>query len=403
MGAGARYRKLAVCFVLALLLAVAEKAIWRKRSGSQLRLLEKSTGCEHVPLAYNFTVSPTIETSQSDFSTRMEVVEAIVVFTLIRFDLLDLHLASIDHPVKQVFIVHNYATDDIKSSTLSIVGRYSNCANQTKTQTCANPKIAKLSLLASPHNLGFSGSMNLGIKAVMHYDVSYAFFSGDDTRFRPTRLQSAKQVVDTNLDVCMFHFEGYSSFVLTKEGVKRIGPFDENFWPAYAEDCDYWYRAQLASCRVYYRGGYMPGERTSRSVANAFLDHGDNRDVNVHGSTTYRSHPKLERLVQRTLDATRGRFAYLARKWGFNVCDDYHNVLNAWRESDVILDHVALHTQDNKFSFPYNDSDHYHDTRRWLTDDWRIPGAVSSRAVNVEDAPVALVWQESDYIFLDLV
>jgi hypothetical protein len=37
---------------------------------------------------------------------------------------------------------------------------------------------------------------------------------------------------------------------------------DENFWPAYAEDCDYWFRSNLVGCKVYYRGGYKPDAAT---------------------------------------------------------------------------------------------------------------------------------------------
>ena len=55
--------------------------------------------------------------------------------------------------------------------------------------------------------------------------------------------------MDESPETCMFHFEGYSCFSITRAGIKRIGPFDENFWPAYSEDCDYWFRARVVGCK----------------------------------------------------------------------------------------------------------------------------------------------------------
>lgn len=402
-----RLQRLALCcFSIASIVLIILIELFKRQGGtSHFLIRDTNSPCNDTFLTDDRSDSQSIDNPQigAPGDGAWPLIEAVVVLTLVRFDLLDLHLASIDHPVKHVFVVHNYVSEDIKTDTLSIVGRYRDCGNLTKV-FCANPNITQLSLLASPYNLGFSGSVNLGIKAVMHYNLAYAFFSGDDTRFRPGRLPVAKRIIEINKDVCIFHFEGYSSFVLTKQGIKRIGPFDENFWPAYAEDCDYWYRAQLASCKVFYRGGYKPDKQTPESAANAFLDHGDTRDKNVYSSVTHRSYPELGRLVQLTLDGTHGRFAYLARKWGFNVCQDYHGILNAWREDDVVLDPIpsATYQRAARFVFPYNDPENFPDARRWLSDDWKTPGAISPRAVNIEDAPPSLVWQENDFVILEL-
>ena len=172
---------------------------------------------------------------------------------------------------------------------------------------------------------------------MIQYDLPYAIFASDDIRFRPRRLASVKVIVENSDDVCMFHFEGYGLVALTGQGVRKIGPMDENFWPAYAEDCDYWYRAQLVGCKMYYRGGYLPDRQSASSLSNAFADHGDVFDPKLASSGTYRSFPELEKQVQRTLDGSRGRFAYLSRKWNSNVCENYHKVINQWRETDEVL------------------------------------------------------------------
>jgi hypothetical protein len=67
-------------------------------------------------------------------------------------------------------------------------------------------------------------SVSPWIKAMVEYDLPFAVFSGDDTRFRPGRIAHAKSLVDASPDVCMFHFEGYSSFGMTRDAIKRMGP-----------------------------------------------------------------------------------------------------------------------------------------------------------------------------------
>ena len=40
----------------------------------------------------------------------------------------------------------------------------------------------------------------------------------------------------------------YATFVVTQKALAAAGWFDENFWPAYSEDCDYTTRLLLAVC-----------------------------------------------------------------------------------------------------------------------------------------------------------
>ena len=328
--------------------------------------------------------------------------EALIILTLIRHDLLDLQLRSIDHPVDHVFVVMNYASEGAKQQTVNTLKNYEHCGNMSITNTsCVNRNINELVLLAKPVNVGVSGSMNVGLKAMIEFNLRYAIFNGDDTRFRPGRLLDAKHLISSSRDVCVFLLEGYASHAVTREGARRIGPWDENFWPAYAEDCDIWFRTLLQGCKIYYRGGYRPIGSSAESLRRAFVDHGD--VSNPDGSATHKSFPQLASLVERTLDSQRGRFAYLVRKWGVEVCSLYHQVLHQWRDHDAVLEaSVTLlpFSHQNYFLAPYNDSINFSDRRRWLANDWKLPGAVSSRAVNSEFAPAELVWQDRDYISL---
>lgn len=350
------------------------------------------------------------DNSSSSFSTKTAAVssnfEAMFVFTIVRHDLLDLHLTSIDYPTDHVFVVLNYASETTKNNMVSVLKSYDNCSKTallSRQGTCKNPNIKLLHILSSPGNIGFSGNCNTGLKAMMEFNLNYALFSGDDTRFLPQKIRAARQMIIEQPEICMFHFEAYSSFVITREGMRRIGPFDENFWPAYAEDCDYWFRALLVGCSIFYRGGYSAQTRSPRSMQNALVEHGDIKDLNLLGSVTYKSDPTLRRLVDGTLHPTRGRFSYLIRKWGLDTCGYYHEVINKWRYEDEIVaapnvSEFAGHGA--RVYHPYDDPMNFSDTRRWVREDWNEAGVISSRAVNHLDAPSALVWQEADYVKL---
>lgn len=330
-------------------------------------------------------------------------IPALVVFSMIRDDLLDLHLASIDYKTRHVFVVVNYANDDRKQAIVNVVDQYTGCTlDTTSGENCKNLHIKEIHLLASSENIGYAGSFNAGMKAVVEHNLQYAIFSGDDTRFRPGRLLQAKKIM-LNSDACMYHFEGYSCFGITQDALRSLGPMDENFWPIYSEDCDYWFRTQLAECKVYYRGGYKPETQDTLSLQNAFVEHGDATIVKAQSSSTFKSDPFLSKLVENTLDSNRGRFAYLVHKWGFDTCGLYHKVLNTLRSKDEVLDalsEVELTAHSAHFILPYDNSN-FSDVKYWSRDDWRKPGAISSRAVNARWAPQSFVWQEQDFSFLD--
>jgi len=324
-------------------------------------------------------------------------LEALFVFTLIREDLLDLHLLSIDFPVMRVFIIENGANSGKVEAVQEVLNKYQGCHTKSQQGSCVNPYICNLLVLSSEENIGYAGSFNVGIKAMLEHNIQYAIFNGDDTRFVPGRLKAAKQIL-VNENACMYHIEGYSSFGITLDAVNLIGPMDENFWPAYSEDCDYWYRAQLAGCRLFYRGGYVPEVSTPDSRNNSFVEHGDVKQKSGSGSSTFRSNPHINKLVTNTLHPSRGRFAYLKRKWGFDTCGLYHKVLNQWRDEDEILNatsYLELLKHGAKWALPYNDS--RTDIRQWIQEDSRSMDAISSRAVNIQWAPTHFVWQAHDY------
>ena len=143
-------------------------------------------------------------------------------------------------------------------------------------------------------------------------------------------------------------------------------------------------------------------------------------------------------MVSATLDGSRGRFAYLVglaksrtlfgvsfsifklmfalltgpstlvRKWGVEMCQYYHAVLHSARQTDQILEpyegvEFFLSSTPRPYLFPYNDAHNFSDKRMWLRDDWKKPGAVSSRSVNSHAAPDNLVWRNEDFVKLDQI
>ena len=316
---------------------------------------------------------------------------ALVVFSMVREDLLTMLLTSIDLVTEHVFVVCNFDTEEKKKAMSSVLNEFLGCEKIDGSQ-CRNPNVRQLHVISNQENVGFSGSFNLALKAVLPYQVPFVVFNNDDVKFIPGRLLAAKQIMEST-DACMYFFEGFSSFGISARGIANLGSMDENFWPAYGEDCDYWYRAQLVKCRLFYRGGYVPDQSTGLGKELAFVTHGDGEHSS---STTYKSSSTRGKLVANTLDGKRGRFAYLTRKWGFNTCDLYHEVMNAPRKESEVLDPMSetlLKSRGMRSKLPYGT---VQDVNSWLKSDWQDDNSISPRGANSRWAPNQTVWQDVD-------
>lgn len=93
-----------------------------------------------------------------------------------------------------------------------------------------------------PRNIGVAAAWNLGIKAtcrapwwaIVNDDVIFA--PGDLGRLVAAMADPAPRVVT---------LDGFAAFGVNQATLARVGWFDENFHPAYVEDCDYEYRCRL--------------------------------------------------------------------------------------------------------------------------------------------------------------
>ena len=139
-------------------------------------------------------------------------IPVLIIPILNRYDLLEIALKTIDHPVDEILIINNGRDPyEIEIDGLNI------------------------RILNMPSNLGVAGSWNLGIKLYPH--VPYWVVSSSDTSFRPDELKKFEDFSGPNYFVKSNAH--YSCFSLGENIVKEIGLFDEYIYPAYYEDNDF--------------------------------------------------------------------------------------------------------------------------------------------------------------------
>jgi GT2 family glycosyltransferase len=218
----------------------------------------------------------------------MDPIPLIGALCLLRADLLKRLIKSIDYPVQHLVLLFQG-----KQLAFSI-------------EDLANSNIMKLTLIRSSFNIGVSRGWNFIIK---HYLTSYCLICGDDTFFESGCLQTISRFMQAedklrNVYLGMNLKErdrtvasGFSSFILTKASVEKIGLFDENIYPAYFEDDDYWVRIVLS------------GEK-SECIPGAFIYSGDEQHAS---SLTLNSVCLEERIKMHTCYANNEK--YYLQKW----------------------------------------------------------------------------------------
>ncbi len=102
-------------------------------------------------------------------------------------------------------------------------------------------------------NLGVAGSWNQCAK--MFPEEQSWLIMNDDAYFLPGYLEKIAKCARSNEDqpiIFLNNSNTFYCFVWTAFGRKEVGEFDENFFPAYYEDCDYRVRLKLKGY-----GGYV--------------------------------------------------------------------------------------------------------------------------------------------------
>ena len=204
---------------------------------------------------------------------------------------------SIDYPVGELFIVNNNGRDQI---TIEL----DRLANKP------HPLINKIRVCHLPHNIGVGGAWNLIIKS---YPMApHWIIANNDICFTPGLLQKMeKEASGSNAGTIHAQFASwgggaYDLFLLKDYVVQSCGLFDENLYPAYAEDVDYSIRTQLKGIEC--------------SILDIAYLHGE-QDYRTTGSQTHRIEPRLRgRLTKsRVINETQ----YMNKKWGENYFLNY--------------------------------------------------------------------------------
>jgi glycosyltransferase involved in cell wall biosynthesis len=156
---------------------------------------------------------------------------AIGIPTLNRFDLLINALSKYSHefPNTKIFVIDN-GNQQIESANKNII------------------------IFKTEKNLGVAASWNKLAEEIFK-EHEYALILNDDIILDAGEVMIAELLKTclSDLIVCESEpgFTGFSSFVLPKKTYnKKIGVFDEKFYPAYYEDNDYLYRLKLANANV---------------------------------------------------------------------------------------------------------------------------------------------------------
>jgi len=101
-------------------------------------------------------------------------------------------------------------------------------------------------------NLGVAGSWNQCAK--MFPEEQYWLIMNDDAWFWPGYLEKIAKCCKDHPHEHQIHINSsnaYYCFVWSRSGREMFGDFDENFWPAYHEDCDMRVRHRLRGCNGY--------------------------------------------------------------------------------------------------------------------------------------------------------
>lgn len=220
---------------------------------------------------------------------------------------LERQIRSIDFPVENYLVINNNGRGEI---------------TRELDQLMAMPHrwIGRKHVVHMPANIGCSGAWNLIIKCNML--ASYWCIVGHDVAFYPGFLAQAHDAAQDETvglvhAVAGDHGLGSWSFFMMRDWVVRQhGLFDENFYPAYAEDLDYVMR--LAHCnvrRVFMEKPYMHGD-------------GRDEDYGKTGSQTWRTEPELKDKIDHARWLNENH--YMTPKWGaaWRWIDPHHRPWN---------------------------------------------------------------------------
>lgn len=228
-----------------------------------------------------------------------------------RHDLLLRLLESIDEPVGVLAIVDQGPNPAPWADVLNAVqGVWKRTGHRGVVRRCQHA------------NAGVAAAWN---EMITLFPAAWWLLANDDIAFAAGDLARLAEFVDretgdTNRAMAAaYGNHGASWWAVTRRGIEEVGLFDENFFPAYLEDCDWSYRCDLLGLR-------------RPTVPGLSSRHGDDR---LNGSCTVNHDAAL---AARASAAHGNGFKYYRAKWGgINECETFKTPFNqpvpvwAWR------------------------------------------------------------------------
>lgn len=191
---------------------------------------------------------------------------------------------SVDYPVDELFIVNNNGR-----------GQYDRELDELSS--IEHPYIKKIKVSHLPANIGCSGAWNLIIKCYMM--APYWIIANHDIAFTPGYLhQMVEKTKDIDSGVIKPKEFQWDLFLIKDWVIEKCGLFDENYYPAYMEDCDYHVR--------------LLNENIKINKIDQKYYHG-NSDYEKSGSQTLNDEQELAQKLYYSHDINSW---YMAEKWG---------------------------------------------------------------------------------------
>lgn len=217
------------------------------------------------------------------------MITTLGIAVLNRGDLLFRAIKSVDHPIQNLVIVNNSNGQDPGVAEV---------CRQVELRDFPNAGLFEEIRVHTQKNLGCGPSWN----HVFRNHPGPWLISGNDIAFLPGSLALMDGTAEKNPDAAIVFGDGYNVFLMMPLGIEKVGYFDENFYPAYYEDCDHWRRGVLAGVKLVGVDGFkrLHGEST---------DPGDSSK----GSNTVRSNQEYLRKNGITMQ---NNWEYYVRKWG---------------------------------------------------------------------------------------
>ena len=215
-------------------------------------------------------------------------------------------IQSIDYPVKDLFIINNNGRGQLTEQLDSL----------TKIK---HPYIDNIKVSHLPANIGCSGAWNLIIKT--HIMEPYWIIVNNDIAFSPGLLKELfEKSKDENVGIVKGKQFQWDLFLIKDWVVQECGLFDENFYPAYVEDCDYHIRLMNKNIKT-------------QIIEYEYL-HGD-VNYETSGSQTWRIDLPLKEKLNYSHQCN---LYYIVEKWGDNWRDsnwEYHPYDHPYNNSQI--------------------------------------------------------------------